>query len=414
MNNLIIISYHFPPAGGTSAAASIRLGKFAQYLPDFGWMPFIISADNQTFDLLDESLVFASDVAVTRVRDPIGHIRGRHRISSWLPSPGLLFPWAIGAAQAASELAKRYATKLILASSPPPASFVAGYLTHKRSGLPLVLDYRDQWTLSPYRSGPSILQKWDGWLEAHILRSACMVIVSNIGRLREHEAFWGKVTPKAIVIPNGYDCSDFSDIKPDRIPSQSVESEVIIRHLGAIYGARTATTRAFLNAMNQHLLSHAEAPKVRVQFIGSVPHDVFTLKLPLSPRLVIEHQRGTLHKEALALELGADVLLLIIGRHLQTGAETSSKIFEYLATGRPILIGGDSSLLHDLTAGLDRVFWVGDEPSQRTMADFFDWLTKHGQGIPQEQACNYLRKHYGAYERATITRQLAIELKAFT
>ena len=136
--------------------------------------------------------MFAPNTAVTCVPDPVGRLRGQDRLAPWLPSPGFRLPWAIRASQVASALARDYKPALILASAPPIAGFIAGYLAHKRTGLPLVLDYRDQWTLSPYRSGPSILKKWDKWLETRVLKHASLVIVSNTGRLSEHEDFWGR------------------------------------------------------------------------------------------------------------------------------------------------------------------------------------------------------------------------------
>ena len=212
------------------------------------------------------------------------------------------------------------------------------------------------------------------------------------------------------MIFNGYDGSDLARIQPDRVAAQSLRSEVVIRHLGAIYGPRAATTRSLLNALNEYLLGQAEAPIVKVQFTGAVPNDVFTLDSALSPRLILEHRQQALHREALALEMGADVLLLLIGRHAQTNAETSSKVFEYLATGRSILVGGESQLLRELTGGLDRVFWAGDEPSPMTFAGFFDWLSVHGQGVPYDQALAHLQLQYPAYDRRNIANQLAVAL----
>jgi hypothetical protein len=407
---LVLISYHFPPAGGNSAAASVRLGKFAQYLPEYGWSPLVVTADEHAFDLRDESLVFASHTAVCRVRDPIGRFRGRDRLSPWLPAPGLFLPWAIRAAQVARGLARTYQPELVLASSPPIASFVAGYLAQMQTRLPLVLDYRDQWTLSPYRSGPTLLCKWDRWLESRVLKCARRVIVSNDGRLSEHEAFWGKLSPPSSVVPNGYDGRDLASVQPDRVAAQSLESEVVIRHLGAIYGPRVATTRSLLAALNAYLLGRAEAPTVKVQFTGVVPDDLFRLDSALSSRLILEHRPRALRREALQLEMGADVLLLLIGRHAQANAETSSKVFEYLTTGRPILVGGESALLREFTAGVDRIFWAGDEPSPLIFARFFDWLSEHGRGVPSDRALAHLQMQYPAYDRRNIANQLAVIL----
>ena len=240
-----------------------------------------------------------------------------------------------------------------------------------------------------------------------MLKCARRVIVSNDGRLSEHEAFWGKLSPPSSVVPNGYDGRDLASVQPDRVAAQSIESEVVIRHLGAIYGPRVATTRSLLSALNAYLLGRAEAPTVKVQFTGVVPDDLFRLDSALSSRLILEHRPRALRREALQLEMGADVLLLLIGRHAQANAETSSKVFEYLTTGRPILVGGESALLREFTAGVDRIFWAGDEPSPLIFARFFDWLSEHGRGVPSDRALAHLQMQYPAYDRRSIASQLA-------
>lgn len=410
MNNLLLISYHFPPAGGYSAPASIRLGKFAQYLPEFGWTPLVVSASRDNFDLLDDSLVFEHNTTVNRVRNYLGRFRGRDRIMSWLPSPGLLLPWTFNAVLAASNLAKKKKVKLILASSPPSAGFLAGYFAHKLTGLPLVLDYMDQWTLSPYRTGPRIYRIWDRWLEAQVLKHSRLVLVSNAGRLTEHYEYWKYISPKAIVIPDGFDIKDFEGVKPDRSAGYDLKSEVLIRHVGAIYGARAATTGSLLDALNDYLTDRSDAPTIRVQFTGSVPNVLLMRHSVHSSKLIIERQRRVFYKEALALELGADVLLLLIGRHAQSNAEISSKIFEYIASGRPILVAGESQLLRKLTAGLDRVFFIGENPSREAIADFFNWLNNHGRGDNCAQGCSWFDKYLGSNNRRTIAHKLALKL----
>ncbi|MCX6570928.1 MAG: glycosyltransferase [Candidatus Aminicenantes bacterium] len=410
MNELILISYHFPPAGGNSAPASIRLGKFAQYLPEFGWTPLVVSASRGNFDFLDDSLMFDHNTAVNRVRNYLGRFRGLDRIMSWLPAPGFLLPWTINAGLTASHLAKRKKVKLILASSPPSASFLAGYFAHKLTGLPLVLDYRDQWTLSPYRTGPRFYRIWDRWLEAQVLKYSRLVVASNTGRLAEHNEYWKISSPKAIVIPNGFDLKDFEGVRPDRSAGYDLRSEIVIRHMGAIYGARAATTRSLLNALNDYLTVRSDAPTIRVQFTGSVPNVLLMPHSAYSSKLILERQRRASYKEALALELGADVLLLLIGRHAQSNAETSSKVFEYIASGRPILVAGESQLLRKLTTGLDRVFFIGENPSQEAIADFFHWLNNHGKGDNCAQACSWYDKYLGCYNRRNIAHNLASHL----
>ena len=39
---VLVLSFHFPP---TNSIASVRLGKFAKYLPQFGWEPTVLTVD---------------------------------------------------------------------------------------------------------------------------------------------------------------------------------------------------------------------------------------------------------------------------------------------------------------------------------------------------------------------------------
>ncbi len=39
---VFVVSFYFPP---TSKIAAVRLGKLAKYLPQFGWEPFVLTAD---------------------------------------------------------------------------------------------------------------------------------------------------------------------------------------------------------------------------------------------------------------------------------------------------------------------------------------------------------------------------------
>ncbi|MBK9091428.1 MAG: glycosyltransferase [Anaerolineae bacterium] len=413
MRKLLLISHGFPPAGGPYAPASVRLGKFAQYLPEFGWTPVVVSTGLQSYQLLDDGLMPSVDLSVTRVDDPIPPFRGRDRVARWLPSPGQLLPWSIRAARIASQLAQNHNCEVILASSPPLASFLAGYLVHANTHLPLVLDYRDQWTLSPYRVGPGLYRRWDRWLEEKVLRTSTQVVLSTPGLLAEHNVYWGDISPKAICIPNGYDFRDFEGLVPDRLlPRKARDEEIVIRHLGAIYGHRSASLLLVLKALNEYLLGMPEAPVIRLQLVGNVAEEAVHFGEDRSPKLIIERSGNVKRRAALTMELGADVLLLIIGRHSQSDGETTSKIFEYIASGRPILVGGESKTVRQITQVLERVFWLGGDPTSGGFAQFFEWLDKHLEGVSVRQAREDLEQYDSAHDRRSLARGLAEVLSA--
>ena len=54
MKKGLIISYYWPPSGGSGVQ---RWLKFAKYLPKFNWKPIIYTPENPYFDLIDNSLI---------------------------------------------------------------------------------------------------------------------------------------------------------------------------------------------------------------------------------------------------------------------------------------------------------------------------------------------------------------------
>ena len=54
MKKVLIISYYWPPAGGSGVQ---RWLKFAKYLPKNNWKPIIYTPENPYFELQDKTLL---------------------------------------------------------------------------------------------------------------------------------------------------------------------------------------------------------------------------------------------------------------------------------------------------------------------------------------------------------------------
>lgn len=53
MKNILIITYYWPPSGGSGVQ---RWLKFVKYLPQFGYKPFVYTVENGEYPVLDNSL----------------------------------------------------------------------------------------------------------------------------------------------------------------------------------------------------------------------------------------------------------------------------------------------------------------------------------------------------------------------
>ena len=62
---VLLLAYYFPPLGG---AGSLRLLSFAQYLPEFGWEPIIVTVGEMGIAGEDPSVLGKLDDSVKEVR----------------------------------------------------------------------------------------------------------------------------------------------------------------------------------------------------------------------------------------------------------------------------------------------------------------------------------------------------------
>ena len=71
MKRLLIITYYWPPTGGSGVQ---RWVKFSKYLPEFGWQPVIYTPENPEQLAYDESLLKeipeSAEVIKTRINEP--------------------------------------------------------------------------------------------------------------------------------------------------------------------------------------------------------------------------------------------------------------------------------------------------------------------------------------------------------
>ena len=70
MKRVLIISYYWPPAGGSGVQ---RWLKFAKYLPKNNWQPIIYTPDNPYFEIKDEKLLSDIPSEVEIWKTPIWH-----------------------------------------------------------------------------------------------------------------------------------------------------------------------------------------------------------------------------------------------------------------------------------------------------------------------------------------------------
>lgn len=346
MRRLLVLAYYFPPLGGSGVQ---RITKLVKYLPRFGWEPEVVTAAPRRYLALDESLreeVERAGVAVhaTPSIDPtrIGRAGAggdpsnrRRALARWLTGTLFLpdnklgwYPFALRQARARH---RAHPFDAVLSTAPPYTSHLVAARLAEETGLPLLLDYRDDWLGNPRHHYPS---RWHfnrhERLEQGVLThaSAVMTINETIARaIRERAP--GRLPVH--VVPQGFDPADFNNPLPR--PSRD---RMRIVYTGMFYDVQRPD--AFLEALARLRQRRPDAQgKIEAVFAGHVPASFAPLVSSLGLNGVVRYEGYVSHQASIDLARSADLLWMTVGE--ATGADqiSTSKLFEYFGTRKPVL-----------------------------------------------------------------------------
>jgi hypothetical protein len=386
---VLIVSYHFPPAGGGGVQ---RAAKFVKYLRRFGWEPSVLAADDPSVPVLDESLLadLPSDTIIERAApwepgfglrrtlssrapergDAPAGLLGRAREGSarllragaslaLQPDPQIL--WLPRAVRAGARLLERTAHHAIVATAPAYTNLVVGAALKRRFGLPLILDFRDEWEISvdhwENRARDPASRALQAFLQRELLRRADAITATtgaSAARLSERAREVGS-RAEATCIHNGFDDADVSRFRGhggDPHPDFEGFSLVYTGTLWALCDvAPLVQAIERLAARSPELLA-----RLRVVFVGRKTEAQARelARIARTPcRLLVEAYCD--HERALGWMSTADALCVLLGDGRGASRVVPAKLFEYMAMQREILAiapeGEAAAIVRDHGAG---------------------------------------------------------------
>jgi glycosyltransferase involved in cell wall biosynthesis len=405
---VLLIAYYFPPLGGAGVFRSL---KFAKFLPEFRWEPYVLAAAGDPSDVCDFSLAKDISAATPVVRVAPGwdfatltqrllHYRGGWRLVpflDWFQIPDAKVSWLFPGFRRARSLIRRWRIDAIYTTSYPYSSHLLGYWLKRNTGLPWVADFRDEWSQNPHFLPPTPLHRWiTQRMERSVVEHADHVVSvsdSILDTLKNGTSDGTKFT----TITNGFDGEEIAAVRAR--PGVRRDHFFRLVYAGNFYGARSP--RYFLQAL-EGLLRQGEisADQIRVRVIGRLSDP---LDWPGWQDL-LECPGYLDHRDALAELQLADCLLLIIpaehGLQCYTG-----KLFEYVASEKPILAlvppaGVAAQIIQESQTGI--VVPPDDVPAIRAaLLELFKKWTAGRLGVRlNEQAIHQ-------YERRQLTQKLA-------
>ncbi|MDR9417007.1 MAG: glycosyltransferase, partial [Gracilimonas sp.] len=201
------------------------------------------------------------------------------------------------------------------------------------SGLPWLADFRDPWTnIYYYDDNPQSprARKKNKQLEAETLQKADHITLVNHGFFPEHEK---DIADKSTVIPNGFDPDHI--VQNDSISAEKNE-KFTIRYFGSLKANQHPA--AFIEALEIiGKKNPAQARDISFEFYGNIDPNIMKEIETASKKIETTFSGYISHDKMMDLVTTTDLLLLTIGRTKNSKFGLSTKVFEYMISGKPVL-----------------------------------------------------------------------------
>lgn len=358
MKKVLIIAHQFPPIGGSGVQRTL---KFVKYLRNFDYEPIVLTREASQAALKDETLLsdIPSGIKIVRTRaydfaalPGVLKYVGKLLNKILIPDPAVV--WQYTSRKKALEVLKANDIDVVYTTSAPYSDHLLGiYLKKRLPSIPLVCDFRDEWTNNPYHVRRFLRAKIERSLEKKVLASANCLIANTPVMLANFLRDNPETKNKFYVIPNGYDDDDFVGIKA----IEPANTKFTLTYTGLLYGKRKPDN--FFAALRKAIdEGQIDKNKIYIRLIGNFKLSLLQEKIN-SFRLnkIVTLLPYMKHRECLIELLQSDALLLIEPSGPGAEAFYTGKIFEYMNTGRPILAaiprnGAAAQLIADTNTGL--------------------------------------------------------------
>jgi len=425
MKKVLIITYYWPPAGGPGVQ---RWLKFAKYLPDFGIHPVVYVPKNPTYPLTDANLIADINpdqvtVLKHKIFEPyalasVFSKKDTQKISAGIISPqrkqsfiqkmllwirgNFFIPdarvfWVKPSVKYLQQYIAENNIETIITTGPPHSLHLIGLqLKQKFPTLKWIADFRDPWTTIGYFKELKLTQRAQTKhknMELQVLKHSDLILVTSQVTKTEFQV----LTAKPIeVITNGYD----DEIAPNA--SIILDAKFSIAHIGSFLSKRNP--RVFWKALAELIKEDANfKAHFELKLIGAVSQEILDTIAEFHLVAFTRNLGYISHQQAVIEQKKSQVLLLIEIDSEETRCIIPGKLFEYMASSRPILAIGpeDADVEKILKQTNTGVYATYDEMERikDTIKYYFNLYKKNRLGVYAEKVELYSRKN--------LTKQLA-------
>jgi glycosyltransferase involved in cell wall biosynthesis len=432
LKRILFITYYWPPSGGAGVQRSL---KFVKYLPALGIDPVVLTVDERfaSYPLIDDMLVSELpgnikviktksleplrllSLVMSKKRIPHGgfansnkekwHQKFMRYVRGNVFIPDARVGWVRFAIREADRIIREEKIDTVFITSPPHSSQLVGLELKKKHNIRWIADLRDPWTDIYYYTDMLHTKRSaakDANYELQVLENADEIIAVS---QPINELFMKKSSrlsaEKFHVIPNGFDENDFKN--EVTIPIE----KFLITYVGTI--ADTYKPEVFFHILKK--LSDEFPGEIGFRLVGSLPGSVRNLIALNNLESITEYISHVSHDKAIAYMKSSTALLLMIPEVQDNKGILTGKLFEYMASGRPIIgigpvDGSAAQIINDCTAGRMWSRKQNEEIYSYMKSLILQW--KQGLDLTNRNA------EVNRYSRSALTEKLAAIIKGIS
>ena len=437
MKRVLIISYYWPPTGGSGVQ---RWVKFAKYLPEEGWQPVIYTPENPEQLAKDTSLEAEvpeeTEVIKTHIIEPYelykkvlrksGHskeavevnpVNAQHKsllqkAAMWVrgnlfrPDPRCL--WIRPSVRFLKKYLAEHPVDLIVSTGPPQSMHLIGLRLARETGLPWIADFRDPWTRIFYFKHLQMTKATERWhekMEKKVLDEASAVVAVSPLVQQEFQAMTD--TPVEL-ITNGFDECDFEGSECTEAYG-GPEKNFTFTHTGLF--AADGNPTVLWDVLSEKCAKDEQFRKLlKIKLIGKNDEQIIKALEDRGLKDMLEDMGYQPHSAAVQEQRTASVLILPLRKEPEYKAVLPGKLFEYLASFRPVLGIGQTDGAMAMILNETKTGKVIDWEDKEGISEYIEkcWerhlegrLTTEGADISRFTRRSTTRQMAGLFDRLT-------------
>ena len=430
MKRVLIITYYWPPTGGSGVQ---RWVKFAKYLPSEGWQPVIYTPENPEQLAVDHSLEkeipSEAEIIKTLITEPYelykkflhksGHSKEAvevnpvnaqnkslaQKVAMWIrgnlfrPDPRCL--WIGPSVRYLKKYLEENPVDLIVSTGPPQSMHMIGLKLAKETGLPWIADFRDPWTKIFYFKHLSMTRATERWhhrMERKVLENATAVVAVSPLVQQEFQAM--TQTPVEL-ITNGYDDCDFPHGK-DKGAEGGPDKDFTITHTGLF--AADGNPTVLWDVLSEKCSKDENFRKhLKIKLVGKTDIQIIKSLEDAGLKANLIDMGYQPHNIAIEEQRTASLLILPLRKEPEYKAVLPGKLFEYLASWRPVLGIGQPDGAMSMILNTTKTGVVLDWNDKTSIGRFIDlcWSNHLKGNLTVEDA------DISQFTRRNLTRRMA-------